>query len=79
MTSFEAGFAKYAEECGLPNQRVAHIFKRAMEHPGAQALFKDLPEEDSSQSPTNLEALTDLLKQHTVHADMDAASKRIQF
>ena len=44
MTSFEAGFVKYARECGLSDEKAAHIFKRAMEHPGAQHMFKDLSE-----------------------------------
>lgn len=78
MTSFEAGFVKYAEECGLPAQQVAHIFKRAMEHPEAQAMFKDLAEESPHQAPGNLAALGDLLKQHFVHDDMEMAAKRIQ-
>jgi hypothetical protein len=76
MTSFEAGFVKYAKECGLPNHKVAHIFKRAMEHPGAQAMFKDLDEE--THSPDNLAALSELLKQHLIHHEMAGAAQKIQ-
>jgi hypothetical protein len=78
MTSFEAGFVKYAKECGLPDQQVAYIFKRAMEHPGAQGMFKDLNEEASAESPGSLSALSDLLKQHFIHDDMEATAKKIQ-
>jgi len=78
MNSFEAGFIKYAEECGLSEQQGVHILKRAMEYPGAQAMFKDLDEEQHNQSPDNLAALTDLLKQHLVHSDMETAAKKIQ-
>jgi len=78
MTSFEAGFFKCAEECGLPNQQAAHIFKRAMEYPGAKHMFKDLDEEPQAQSPDNLAALSALLKQHLLHSDMEIAAKKIQ-
>jgi hypothetical protein len=78
MTSFEAGFIKYAKERGLPDQQAAYIFKRAMEHPGAQSMFKDMDEEDQHQSPDNLAALSDLLKQHYIHNDMGSAVEKIK-
>jgi hypothetical protein len=78
MTSFEAGFVKYAKERGLPDQQAAYIFKRAMEHPGAQNMFKDLDEEDQRQTPDNLAALSDLLQQHLIHNDMSGAVEKIK-
>jgi hypothetical protein len=41
-------------------------------------MFKDLDEEAPHQTPGNLAALGDLLKQHFVHDDMEATAKRIQ-
>lgn len=79
MTSFEAGFVKYAEECGLSDQKTAHILKRAMEHPGVQNMFKVLPEEVETQSPHNLASLGELLKQHLIDEDMGRTTKKIQF
>lgn len=78
MTSFEAGFVKYAKECGLADQSVTQLFKRAMDHPGMQHMFKELPEETQPQSPDNLAALSEMLQQHLVHSDMETAAKRIQ-
>ena len=77
MTSFEAGFIKYAEECGLSLEKTTHIFKRAMDHPDALAMFKAMPEEEP-QVPGNLEALSNLLQQQLVHDDMEGAAKKIQ-
>lgn len=78
MTSFEAGFVKYAKESGLPDEQATYIFKRAMEHPGAQSMFKDLDEESQQQSPDNLAILSDLLKQHYLHDDIGNAVKKIK-
>jgi hypothetical protein len=79
MTSFEAGFIKYAEECGLSYEKTVYTFKRAMEHPAALAMFKELPEEEEApQVPGNLEALSSLLQQQLVHDDMEGAAKKIQ-
>jgi hypothetical protein len=78
MTSFEAGFVKYAKECGLPDDQVAYIFKRAMDHPGAQQMFKDLNEDASIKSPDSMAVLSDLLQQHFIHNEMDTAAKKIK-
>jgi hypothetical protein len=78
MTSFEAGFVKYANECGLPDWQAAYMFKRAMTHPGAQAMFKELDAEEPAQSPSSLSALSDLLQQHLVHDEMGEAAKKIK-
>jgi hypothetical protein len=41
-------------------------------------MFKDLDEEDQRQTPDNLAALSDLLKQHLVHNDMSGAVEKIK-
>ena len=78
MTCFEAGFVKYARECGLPDTQAAYIFKRAMEHPGAQDMFKDLDASPEQHSPDSLSTLGELLKHHLIHDDMDMATRKIQ-
>lgn len=76
MTSFEAGFIKYAEECGLAPEAAAHVFKRAMEHPAAQNMFKELPE-DQNESHEDISVLAELLKQDLIDQQMTAGSKQI--
>jgi len=67
MTSFEAGFLKYAEEYGLSPEEAAHTLKRASDYPGTQEMFKKLPEEAAqNENPEELDQLSDLLKQHEV-------------
>jgi hypothetical protein len=75
MTSFEAGFIKYAKECGLPDAQVAHILKRAADHPAVQEIFKNLEGDDS---PEETEDLNDLWQQEAVDKQMSALNKKIQ-
>jgi hypothetical protein len=78
MTSFEAGFIKYARECGLSDDKATHILKRAMDHPGAEGMFRTLPEEEDHNSPDDLEMLTQLLKQELIDKQMSGETKTIQ-
>jgi hypothetical protein len=79
MTSFEAGFYKYAEEYGLPHTEAVYIYKRALEYPPTQEMFKKLPEDtDSAESPSTLANLAEMMKQHILHEAMDADTKKIQ-
>jgi hypothetical protein len=79
MTSFEAGFIKYARECGLSDDKTAHILKRAMDYPGAGGMFHTLPEEEEEQnSPEDLEMLTQLLKQELIDKQMSGETRTIK-
>ena len=77
MTSFEAGFIKYAQECGLSDEEAAHTLKRAMEYPGTQQMFKQLPEEDDVQQPEDLETLKQLLHQELIDKNMSSDMQSI--
>jgi hypothetical protein len=74
MTSFEAGFIKYAKECGLPDVQVAHILKRASDHPAVQGIFKNLDEDASVEDSENLH---DLWEQENVDKQMSALNQQI--
>lgn len=78
MTSFEAGFYKYAEEYGLPPSEAAQILKRASEYPGTQEMFKKLPDDSAKQSPNSLAELKEMLKQQLLHEAISADTKKIQ-
>lgn len=44
MNPFQSGFIKFATaECGLSEEDAAVAFKRAMEYPPAEELFKQMP------------------------------------
>jgi hypothetical protein len=78
MHAFEAGFKKYAEECGLSEKKTAHILKRALEHPGTQEMFKQLPTQRDNQSPEDLDALANLMHQDSMDKRYNEVSKKIQ-
>lgn len=79
MTSFEAGFIKFAEESGLSAEQAAHIFKRAMEYSGSQDIFKQLPDEQPSETaPEDYEVLANLLQQELIDKNMSAATQQIK-
>lgn len=66
MTAFEAGFIKYAQECGFSPEEALHLFKQASEYPAAEQMFRSLPNEGEQDSPDELEALTEMLKQKAI-------------
>ena len=76
MTAFEAGFLKYAEEYGMSSDRASHMFKRALEHPEAERMFKEMPDE-KIKSPASLEALRDLLEQQYAHEGMEEHERKL--
>jgi hypothetical protein len=78
MTSFEAGFNKYAKECGLSPEKAAHILKRALEHPDTQQMFKELPDQENNQNPDELDTLANLAHQDSVDNAYSEAAKKIQ-
>jgi hypothetical protein len=77
MTSFEAGFIKYAEECGLSNEQAAYILKRAADHPDTQELFKELPHTEE-ESGEDLDNLKDMLSLDELDKQMQLDSSKLQ-
>jgi hypothetical protein len=77
MTSFELGFLKQAEEYGVDANRATHILKRAMEHPGAQEMFKELPN-DEEHAPEDMEVLKELLQQNLINEKFNGQAHQIQ-
>lgn len=76
MTSFEAGFIKYASECGLPETQIRHILKRALAHPEAQQLASRSPEADET-SPEDLDTLNEMMLLDDNDKQMDAFRSRL--
>jgi hypothetical protein len=79
MSSFESGFIKYATEYGLSADQAVHMLKRAAEYPGSVEIFKQLPDESDSapQSPSDLDVLSNLLKEELINHHMSAAKQKI--
>jgi len=74
MNEFEKGFVAYATEGGLPENQAVHLWKRAMDYPGTQEMFKQLT---ASLAPTEknlsneeLQALSSLMEQQKAHSEM---------
>lgn len=66
MTSFELGFIKYAQECGLPNPQAVHMLKRALDYPGSQETYIKSAEE-TNYTADDLDVLSGLV----AHAELD--------
>jgi hypothetical protein len=75
MDHFKAGFLKYATECGVPENRALHLWKRALAYPGTEGVFKNLnistsntPEQ--AQTPEELDSLSKLMEQEKINAEL---------
>jgi DNA topoisomerase IB len=77
MTSFEVGFIKYAEECGLSDERIAHILKRAADYPEVSNLFKQLPEA-GEESAEQLDEMNNLMQQDLVDRQMSEDAQKLK-
>ena len=88
MNEFEMGFIKYAEDyVGMSEAQARHIFKRAMDYPGSQAMFKNLMDEGTGStvqasqgmrySPDELDVISQLMQQKEVEEQMNAVKKKI--
>jgi hypothetical protein len=75
MTTFELGFRKYAQECGLSKEQTAHILKRAADHPAVEEMFKQLPTETQEAKPEDMDNLSDLVNQDKIDQQMKQASR----
>ena len=78
MTSFQLGFIKYAEECGLSSCQAAHMLKRSEDHPAVQDMFKNLPgSEPEQQSPEDLDLLNNMLQQDLIDQQLQQKAKAL--
>jgi hypothetical protein len=78
MTSFELGFLKYAQECGLSLDRATRMLKRSSEYPGTTQMFKNLPKQEEDSEPGQLDVLANLLKQDLIDQHMGEETRKIQ-
>jgi hypothetical protein len=76
MTLFESGFVKQAQEQGLSFSEAVDFLKRAMDHPAANSMFKQLPE-DEEETDQDISHLAALLKQDLLDREMSTATKKI--
>lgn len=80
MDHFKAGFLKYATECGVPENRALHLWKRALAYPGTEEVFKnlDIPTAPAQeQNPEELEALSRLMEQEKIDLELQQIKKQL--
>lgn len=82
MDHFKAGFLKYATECGVPENRALHLWKRALAYPGTEEVFKNLNIPSSvgseqAQPPEELEALSRLMEQEKINTELQQIKKQL--
>lgn len=80
MDHFKAGFLKYATECGVPENRALHLWKRALAYPGTEEVFKklDIPTApQQEQNPEELETLTRLMEQEKVNQELQQIKQQL--
>jgi hypothetical protein len=80
MDHFKAGFLKYATECGVPENRALHLWKRALAYPGTEGVFKnlDIPTTATPQeNPEDLEAISRLMEQEKINAELQQIKKQL--
>jgi broad specificity polyphosphatase/5'/3'-nucleotidase SurE len=80
MDHFKAGFQKYATECGVPESQALHLWKRALDYPGTEEVFKNLniptvPQQE--QSPEELETLAKLMEQEKVNQELQQMKQQL--
>jgi hypothetical protein len=82
MTCFELGFLSTAQEYGMSDQEASRILKVAYSQGQPGELFKRLPrandDEEEQVSPTDLEALKEILHQDLIARHISAAKHKIQ-
>jgi hypothetical protein len=75
MTSFEAGFIKYARDCGLSDTQAVYILKRALDNPEMSDVVRKQPQ--GKESPEELDALKDVYEQDEVDKEMSNFKKQL--
>lgn len=77
MTCFESGFIKEASSQGVDQDHALALLKRALEHPEASSMFKELPQDADGADPDSLEMLKEMFKQDLIDQQMQADKKKI--
>jgi hypothetical protein len=81
MNLIKLGFLKYANECGVPESKALHLWKRAADYPGSEEVFKNLSipttSSNAHQSPVDLEVLSKLMEQEKVDAEMQKMKQQL--
>ena len=80
MEAFKAGFIKYATECGVPENRALHLWKRALAYPGTEEVFKNLNVPTSpapQENPEDLAALSKLMEQEKINAELQKIKQQL--
>jgi hypothetical protein len=77
MTCFESGFIKEASTQGLEQDYALELLKRALEHPEASSMFKQLPQDADGADPDSIEMLKEMLKQDLIDQQMQAGRRQI--
>jgi hypothetical protein len=80
MQLIQEGFLDYAKDSGLSDKEAAHIFKRALEYPGTEEVFKKLditPTENKQPAPGEISALSKLIEQERVHSELQKIKKQL--
>ena len=77
MTCFESGFIKEASSQGFDQDYALVLLKRALEHPEASSMFKELPQDADGADPDSLEMLKEMFKQDLIDQQMQADKKKI--
>jgi hypothetical protein len=77
MTCFESGFIKEASTLGFDQDYAVALLKRALEHPEASSMFKQLPQDADGVDADSIEVLKEMLKQDLIDQQMQAGRKQI--
>jgi hypothetical protein len=81
MSEFELGFFEQAKECRLPEKQAAYIWKRALEYPGTEAMFKELDikdrQEASPATAVEMQELSKILEQQKVHEEINKLKQQL--
>lgn len=80
MDHFKAGFLKYATEIGVPENQALHLWKRALDYPGTEEVFKklDIPTvPQQEQDPEELETLSRLMEQEKVNQELQQIKQQL--
>jgi hypothetical protein len=76
MTSFEAGFVKYAQEQGILPEEAWTILQKSATHPELNSLLNSFSN-DAGNDPKELEKLSYMLELDTFDREVHLAAKEL--
>lgn len=81
MSEFKLGFFEQAKECRLSEKQAAYIWKRALEYPGTEAMFKELDIKDNQDvapgTAAEMQELSTILEQQKVHEEINKLKQQL--